>query len=218
MMSHFFAFEGIDGTGKSTQLHLLSDWLRACGQDVVTCRDPGSTPLGERLREVVLGIKTPADGAESMPVDSANALEIDDSSEILIYMAARAQLVRQIVRPALDAGRTVVSDRYLLSTVAYQGYGGGQTVEAIWEVGHFATGGLMPTLTFVLDLPPEIAASRLQGGLDRMESKGIAYFGRVREGFLSEARKSPETIVVLDARQSVQELQDHIRARVRELV
>ena len=192
----FFSIDGGDGTGKSTQGELLCGWLRELGHQVVACRDPGSTPLGEEIRNLLL---------------DRHDLEIDRRSEMLLYMAARAQLVEQIIRPALEQGKTVVADRYLLANVVYQGYGGGLDPETLWSMGWMATGGLMPDLTIVLDMPAEAAAGRISGLPDRMEQQGAAFHARVREGFLSEARRRDE-IVVVDATGSIDEVQAKIRA------
>ena len=192
----FLSIDGGDGTGKTTQVARFSEWLRARGDDVVACRDPGSTPLGEAVRELLL---------------RRHDLRIDRASEMLLYMAARAQLVEEVIRPALEAGKTVVSDRYLLANVIYQGYGGGLDVATLWSVGAVATGGLMPDLTVVLDVPAEAAAARLQGELDRMEQQGDAFHARVREGFLQEAARHPGRIVVVDASRSIEEVQAAIR-------
>ena len=115
----FFSFDGIDGTGKSTQMALFVEWLRELGRDVVECRDPGGTPLGERLRDILL---------------HKSDISMCRRAEMLLYMASRAQLVEQLIRPALDAGKTVVSDRYLLANVAYQGYTGEMNSEDVWQV------------------------------------------------------------------------------------
>ncbi len=141
----FFAFDGLDGTGKSTQMNLFIEWLETAGHDVASCYDPGSTPLGEQIREMLLGHRLP----------------ICRTSEMLLFMAARAQLVEEVIRPALDAGRVVVSDRYVLANVVYQGYAGGLDVETVRRIGHTATGGLLPDRVFVLDLAPEVAAGRI---------------------------------------------------------
>ena len=196
----FFSIDGGDGTGKTTQVAQFCEWLRALGHDVVTCRDPGSTPLGEEVRQLVL---------------RRHDLRIDRTSEMLLYMAARAQMVEEVIRPALSAGRMVVSDRYLLANVVYQGYGGGLDVATLWSVGAVATGGLMPELTMVLDVPAEVAAARLQAVLDRMEQQGDAFHGRVREGFLQEAARHPGQIVVVDASGSIEEVQAAIRRAAR---
>ncbi len=195
----FISIDGGDGCGKSTQLVLLADWLRGHGRDVLTCRDPGSTPLGEEVRELLL---------------NRHDLRIDRRAEMLLYMAARAQLADQVIRPALEAGRDVVADRYVLANVAYQGYGGGLDVPMLWEVGHVATGGLLPDLTVVLDVPPEVAAARLQGEKDRMELQGDAFHARVRQGFLDEAARHGERMVLLDASGSLEQVQSAIRRAV----
>ena len=193
----FFTFDGIDGTGKSTQANLFCDWLKNQGKTVVHCRDPGSTKVGEQLREIVL---------------QRGDLAIDARSETLIYMAARAQLVEEIIRPALAQGDFVVSDRYLLANVVYQAHGLGLDVDQIWEVGRFATGGLEPARTFLLDMDVAAARRRLQGDTDRMEERNMEYFQRVRDGFLAEARRQPDRIVIIAADGTENEVQDTIRA------
>ena len=195
----FFSIDGGDGTGKSTQIALLCQWLRESGRDVVACRDPGSTPLGEAVRRILLDRRD---------------LHIHRRSEMLLYMAARAQMTEEVIRPALEAGKIVVADRYLLSNVAYQGYGGGLDVATLWEVGRVATGGLAPDLTLLLDMPAEAAAARLDRPLDRMEQQGAAFHARVREGFLAEAARRGREIAVIDASRSVEAVQDDIRAAV----
>jgi dTMP kinase len=195
----FFSIDGGDGTGKSTQVELFCGWLRGLGHEVVACRDPGSTPLGEAVRGLLL---------------DRHELEIHRRSEMLLYMAARAQLVEGLIRPALEQGRTVLSDRYLLANVVYQGYGGGLEVGTLWEVGRVATGGLLPDLTIVLDMPAEAAAARICRELDRMECEGVEFRDRVREGFLAEARQRPDQIVVVDATGTIEEVQAKIRAAV----
>ena len=192
----FLCIDGGDGTGKSTQVERLADWLGQQGHDLVTCRDPGSTPLGEAVRGILL---------------DRHDLHIDRRSEMLLYMAARAQLVEEVIHPALEQGKTVLCDRYLLANVVYQGYGGGLDVPTLWEVGRIATGGLMPDLTVVLDVPAEVAASRITGPLDRMEKQGDAFHARVREGFLVEVARMPDKIVVVDAARSIEEVQAEIR-------
>lgn len=169
----FFSFDGIDGTGKSTQVRLLAEGLRGQGLGVVVCRDPGSTPLGERVRELVLM--------------SDEATPIGRRSEMMLYMAARAQLVEEVIRPALAADHVVIADRYLLANVVYQGHAGGLDPQEIWEVGRIATQGLLPDCVFLLDMNPEGAGRRMDRPLDRMERQGDAYRERLRAGFLKEA-------------------------------
>lgn len=193
----FFSFDGIDGVGKSTQVALFVDFLRGTGHEVVTCRDPGSTELGEAIREILLRDATTPIGV---------------TSEMLLYMAARAQMVQEIIAPALQAGQTVVTDRFLLSNVAYQGHAGGLGGEAVWNVGHVATGGIEPDLYVVLDMPAEEAAMRLNRDLDRVEQRGDDYRTRLREGFLNEARRRPDEIVVIDAAGSVEDVHARVRS------
>lgn len=194
----FLSIDGGDGTGKSTQVQLLANWLRQ-RVDLVLCRDPGSTPLGEAVRQLLL---------------HRHDLRIDRRSEMLLYMAARAQMVEEVIRPALAAGKTVLSDRFLLANVAYQGHGGQLDVDTLWTVGNVATGGVMPDLTLVLDLPAEAAAARLSRSLDRMEQQGLDFHRRVRDGFLREAARNPEQIKVIDASRTIPEVQAAIRAAV----
>ncbi len=190
----FLSLDGIDGTGKSTQCRLLADWLRARGHEVVPCVDPGGTAVGTLIRGIVLEHRG----------------EIAPACEALLFMASRAQLVAEVIRPALEAGRTVVSDRYLLANVVYQGHAGGLNVEQLWEVGRLSTGGLEPDLTIVLDLPLEVAQRRRGRPADRMESRPADYHQRVREGFLAEARRRPERIVVVDSAAPVEEVHARI--------
>jgi dTMP kinase len=191
----FFSFDGIDGAGKSTQISLLADWLRAKGKEVVTCRDPGSTELGEKLRGLLL---------------DHHDTPIHRRSEMLMYMAARAQLVEEVIRPALAAGKSVISDRYLLANVVYQAHAGGLSPEEVWQVGLVTVAGIMPTLTIILDLPASTAAARFNRAPDRMEAQGLEYMERVRQGFLLEAAKKPNEIVVVDASQSPQQIHSQV--------
>jgi dTMP kinase len=192
----FFSIDGIDGTGKTTQLDLFVGWLRSRGLTVTTCRDPGSTRLGEELRQILLHKSETAIGRRS---------------EMLLYMAARAQLVDEVIRPALAAGQVVVCDRYLLANVVYQGYGGGLAVEDLWRVGEVAIDGVVPTLVFVLDMSADDAARRLNREPDRMESQGLAYMERVRQGYLAEAA-CRANVIVLDAARDIEAVQADMRA------
>ncbi len=197
----FFSLDGIDGAGKSTQVELLCQWLRESGHDVVSCRDPGSTQLGETIRRTVLGDhETP----------------IGPRAEMFLYMAARAQLVDELIAPALKRGKIVVSDRFLLANVVYQGYGGGVDTETIWRIGHTATGGIMPDVTFLLDMPTDAAAARLGHKLDRMENRDEDYRKRLREGFLAEAARNPAEIVVIDGNRPIESIQSDIRREAKQ--
>ena len=195
----FLSIDGGDGTGKSTQVERLCEWLRRGGREVVVCRDPGSTPLGEAVRGLLL---------------DRHDLNIDRRAEMFLYMAARSQMVEEVIRPALAAGKTVVSDRYLLANVVYQGHAGGLDVATLWQLGRVATGGLMPELTIVLDVPAEVAAARMARPLDRMERQGAAFHDRVRRGFLAEAARSPAATVVVDASGPVEVVGERIREAI----
>lgn len=189
----FFSFDGVDGVGKSTQIRLFCDWLRAHGKTVVTCRDPGGTPLGEKLRGLLL---------------DHHDVPIHRRAEMLLYMASRAQLVEEVIRPALAAGHVVVSDRYLLANVVYQAHaadpaGAVLDPDDVWRVGAVTVGGVMPNLVFLLDMPAEQAAARIARSPDRMESRGVAFLEQVRQGFLTEAGRFPHQIAVINADQPV---------------
>jgi dTMP kinase len=198
----FISLDGLDGTGKSTQCQLLADWLRRRGFTVTECVDPGGTAIGDVLRDLLLHHRQ----------------EMSLPCEALLFMASRAQLTAEIIQPALDAGQAVVSDRYLLANVVYQGHAGGLEPELLWQVGHLATGGLEPDLTVVLDLPVQVAQGRRTGAPDRMESRALAYHEKVRGGFRAEAERRPERIRVVDASQSVEAVHYAIREVVAVLV
>ena len=195
MSGLFLSLDGVDGAGKSTQVERLIDWFHQQGRSVISPRDPGSTALGEALRDILL---------------HRQEIPLAMTAEMLLYMASRAQLVREVIHPALEANQVVIADRYLLANVVYQGCAGGENVEHIWQVGHIATAGLMPQLTCVLDLPVEVAMGRLSGGLDRLESRGREYMRRVREGFLEQARLMGDAAVIVDASQSADEVHKQI--------
>ncbi len=193
----FFSFDGVDGAGKSTQIGLLAEALRGQGRDVVTCRDPGGTPLGEKLRALLL---------------DHHDVPVDQRTEMLLYMASRAQLVEEVIRPALDAGKVVISDRYLLASVAYQAHGGGLDPDDVWRVGAVTIGGVAPNLVLLLDMPAGKAAARIQRSPDRMESRGLAYLERVRQGFLTEASRFPHQVAVINADQPVEAIHANVLA------
>jgi dTMP kinase len=186
--------DGLDGSGKSTQCRLLADWLRSRGHGVTECADPGGTPLGDVIRDLLL------DGRREMTL----------ASEAFLFMASRAQLTAEIIRPALERGEIVISDRYLLANVVYQGHAGGLDPELLWQMGRLATGGLEPDLTFVLDVAVEIARARRSRPSDRIESRGTAFASRVGEAFLLEAKQHAETIHVIDANRSAEQVHQEI--------
>jgi dTMP kinase len=179
----FLALDGPDGAGKTTQAARLVEWLRGRGHEVVACRDPGGTPLGERLRHILL---------------DRGSVSLSLGAEMLLYMACRAQLVADVIRPALQAGKLVVSDRYLLANAVYQGYAGGLEVNDVMRVGHVATGGLMPDLTLVIDVPADIAQARVGPPRDRMEDRPAAFRQRVREGYLHAVEWYGAPVAVID--------------------
>jgi dTMP kinase len=192
----FFSFDGLDGVGKTTQRELFCRWLRDQGHEVVNCIDPGTTALGELLRKILLTDRSTAIGPHS---------------EMLLFMAARAQLVDEVILPALRRGAVVVSDRFLLANVVYQGHAGGLDPAKVWQVGDVATQGVRPDLTFVLDMRSADAARRIDRELDRMESRGEAFQRALRAGYLAEAARNPTEIVLVDAARSIDEVQFEIR-------
>ncbi len=176
-MAAFLCFEGVDGVGKSTQLRLLCEWLSEQGANVVQCRDPGGTALGERIRELLL---------------SRHDIALGARSELLLYMASRAQLVDEVILPALDAGNVVVSDRFLLANIVYQAYAGPSKPAEVRELGKMATDGLLPDLTFLLDMPVKAAVERIGlRELDRMESRGPAFLHDVHRVTSKNSRIGP---------------------------
>lgn len=199
----FLVFDGLDGAGKSTQLNLLVDWLTESGHEVVSCKDPGSTPLGERLRELLL---------------NEDGTRISMLAEMMLFTTARTELVQQVVKPALGSGKVVVLDRYILSTVVYQGHAGDLDPDDIRKVNHIATEGLQPDLTFVFDLSVDLAMERLGDSLDRMESRGHEYFGKVRGGFREEAERFPVGVEIVDASRDIESIQSEIRTAVSALI
>lgn len=194
----FITFDGIDGGGKSTQLARFCQWLGERGHDVLAVRDPGGTPTGEAIRGLLLD----------------SALTMHRRSEAMLFMAARCELVQAEIRPALEAGRMVVSDRFLLANVVYQSVGGHLAAEELWRIGDWANGGLRPDLTLLLDLPAEAALARLERPADRMESRGLEYLEAVREAFLTQLPHAARDTVVIDAGQSPERVHRDILAAV----
>jgi dTMP kinase len=200
----FLSLDGLDGTGKSTQCRLLADWLRGRGWSVTTCADPGGTTVGAVIRNLLL--------------DQRRQMALAPPCEALLFMASRAQLVAEVIRPALEAGHAVVTDRFLLANIVYQGHAGGLDPEQLWNVGRLSTGDLQPDLTLVLDLPPERAAARRAGVADGIESRDADYHRRVREGFLREARRHPDRIRVVDTGPSIAAVHQQICQEVARVV
>lgn len=196
--SVFISVDGIDGVGKSTQLERLNDYLRDRGADVLLVRDPGSTELGARLREILLG----------------SNLEMHRRTEAMLFMASRCEMVEAIIKPAIAKGLTVVSDRFLLANVVYQSIGGKVAADQLWELGLLANGNLRPDLTLLFDMPAADAAARMSGPADRMESRGIEYMESVRQAFLRELPKSSPEVAVIDAGRSPEEVTKQMLDRV----
>ncbi len=198
----FVCFEGGEGAGKSTQARLLADWLRAQGRPVLLTFEPGDTPVGKDIRRIVLD---PATG------------HLADRTEALLYAADKAEHVEKVVRPALAAGAVVITDRYVDTSLAYQGTGRGIDASELEHVLRWATGDLRPDLTVVLDLAPEHGLGRFEER-DRIEAESVEFHERAREGFLGLAAADPDHYLVLDARQPQDDLAATIRERVVALV
>lgn len=200
MRGAFIVFEGIDGVGKTTQLFTLFHELRGRGRKVVLTREPGGTRVGEAVRRVLL--------------DAENQ-EMTPETEALLYAAARAQFVSKVVRPALERGEVVLSDRFVDSSLAYQGYGRGLDLEKLAQVNMLATGGLRPDLTILLDLPAATALARLEvGRRDRLELEDTDFYDRVRRGYRRLASADPGRYLVLDADREVEVLAAAVMERV----
>jgi dTMP kinase len=196
--------EGPDGAGKTSQANLLEDRAAAAGVDVVLTREPGGTAAGERIRELLLD---PTVG------------RLDPATDALLFNAARAQLVKEIIHPALERGSLVISTRFADSTIAYQGYGGGVPIDHLRAMERVATGGLQPDLTFLLDLPVEVGLGRKSGHeITRFETEfDVEFHRRVRDGFLALAAEQPERFVVIDATSSQEAVEGQILAATRRL-
>jgi dTMP kinase len=195
----FITFEGPDGSGKSTQIKLLAEHLTGLGHTILLTREPGGTEIGEQIRSVLHDLRNKAMQARA---------------EILLYSAARAQLVGERIKPHLAAGGIVLSDRYADSTMAYQGYGRGLDLETLRLITAFATDNLKPDLTLLFDMDPELGLRRRQKGgaeWNRMDDLTLAFHRRVRQGYLELARAEPERWVVLDAAQEAGTLQEEVR-------
>lgn len=208
MSGLFITLEGGDGAGKSTQAELLGAWLESRGHEVVRTREPGGTRLGVEVRRLLLH------GGEEIG-------EVDPRAEALLYAADRAQHVAKVVRPALERGAVVVQDRYIDSSLAYQGAGRVLDVGDVRRISEWAVGGLKPSLTILLDLDPAVAAERLEsrgGGGDRLEAEADDFHRAVREAFLELSEADPHRFLVLDAGQPADELNAAVIARVAPLL
>ncbi len=201
----FITLEGPDGCGKSTQVRLLAAHLRALGLDVLQTREPGGTAISDQIRQVL--------------TDLSNT-PMHPRTEILLFSASRAQLCHEVIRPHLQAGGTVLSDRFFDSTFAYQGYGHRLDLDALRAITAFATGGLIPDVTFLLDIPAEegLLRRKQHGGWNRLDAYNLEFHQRVRQGYLALAQAEPQRWVTIEGRQSAeaiqQELQRFLEARL----
>ncbi|MFQ5880927.1 MAG: dTMP kinase [Candidatus Methylomirabilales bacterium] len=212
MRGLFITFEGVEGSGKSTQLRRLSAALREAGQQVMETREPGGTSLGEAIRSILL---------------TARNGEMTPEAELLLYLASRAQHSRECISPALGQGVIVLCDRFADATVAYQGYGRGLDLTLIAAMNRMAAGGLTPDLTILLDLDPREGLSRvrergqvplLEPSLDRLEAEALEFHDRVRQGYLHLARQEPHRVQVIDAMRPEKAVAKEIRERVEPLI
>jgi dTMP kinase len=203
MKGKFITFEGAEGSGKSTQIELAQQYLESSGKDVLFLREPGGVKISEDIRNILLDTETK---------------DMSDECETLLYMAARAQLVEEIIIPALSNGKVILCDRFLDSTIAYQGYGNGVNIEKIKNIGEFVTQGFKPGLTFLFDLDVEEGFARINRPKDRIEQRGIEYHNRVRNGYLKIARDEPDRVMLIDARKSKEEIQSIVQERIDQLL
>jgi dTMP kinase len=197
----FIAFEGGEGTGKSTQSKLLKKWLEKEGEEVVLSREPGGTDLGQGLRKILLGHETGA---------------ISPRAEALLYAADRAHHVFSLIRPALDRGDVVITDRYFDSSIAYQGAGRVLQPNEVARISRWATESLFPTLTIIIDMPADVGLGRLKSR-DRLEAEPLAFHERVRNEFLQIASMDPERYLIVDGLQNIDDIHEQIISRVGEL-
>ena len=196
MKGKFITFEGSEGCGKSTQSRLLFDYLKAKGKRVIYLREPGATKISEKIRDILLDARNEG---------------IVPETEMLLYMAARAQIVGEVILPALKNGKIVICDRFLDSTLAYQGYGLGMDIDLIKRVGEFTTRGITPDLTLFLDLAVKHGLKHRQANLDRIEMRSVNYHQRVRCGYLKLAKQEPKRIKIVKVEKDKFTTQSKIR-------
>ena len=202
----FITFEGTDGAGKTTQIQRLKADLRQTGYDVCLTREPGGTPISEQIRDMLL---------------NPDHSEMTATTELLLYAASRAQHVSEVIKPALEAGKVVISSRFADAMVVYQGYGRGLDLERINHLNRIATDGVTPDVTFVLDLPVEIGLQRVQnsrGGLDRLEREKIEFHRRLREGYQILAKQEPQRLKIIDSQVNSEQVYAQIQAIIQPLL
>lgn len=205
-------FEGTDGCGKTTQISLLKDYLQQRGKIVTVTREPGGTAVGDTVRRILL---------------YSGGIALNSLTETLLYEGCRAQLVRELIQPALKKGETVLCDRFADSTIAYQGYGRGTEIETIETLNKIATDGLTPTITLLFDIDPKVALQRAslrttsdKGSVneERFEKEGIEFHKRVRQGFKGLAQKEPDRIKVIDANRTAEEIHLDVVGQLKRLL
>ena len=203
MSGLFISFEGIDGCGKSTQADLLRSYLESKGEQVELLREPGGTALSEQIREILL---------------NPNNDKMDPSTESILLSASRAQLTREIIIPALERGNVVICDRYADSTLAYQGYGRGINLEWLEKLNEFATAGLKPDITLLVDLPVDEALNRMQSkSFDRIEMEGIEFLDKVRSGYLELTDRFSKRYFMIDGMETIEEMSKKIINKIEEI-
>lgn len=204
-MGCFITMEGPDGSGKTTQIQLLRDYLSGKGYDIIVCREPGGTKISEAIRQVIL---------------NKEFTEMGNMTELLLYAAARAQLMEEVIRPALREHKIVICDRFVESSAVYQGIARGMGVDLIYEVNQYAIGDTLPDLTVMIDIDAETGISRKkkQAELDRMERETIDFHRKVVSGYREIAGKYPERMLRIDGRASIQEIHEQITAAVDKII
>ena len=205
MQGIFISMEGPDGSGKSTQLELLKNYLEKKGYEIVITREPGGTKISEAIREIIL---------------NKDYKEMSYMTEALLYASARAQLVSEVIKPALEAGKAVISDRFIDSSAVYQGMARGLGTDTVYKINEFATQGVMPNLTIHLDLPAQVGISRKkkQAELDRMELETLDFHEKVAQGYRDLAKLAPDRIFSIDATLPIEEIHNIIVNKVENII
>ena len=198
----FITFEGADGSGKTTQVNKIKTFLEAKGYDVVVTREPGALELGQKIRNILL---------HSTEV-------VADRCEIFLFVADRAQHIETFIKPAINQGTIVLCDRHTDSTIAYQGYGRGQDIEMLKQLNEIAVNGLKPDLTLLFDVSTEVAQERVGSEKDRMESAGIEFHKKVRNGYLELAKQDPERIKIIDANLTIEEVFEQVKKIIDKII
>ena len=204
-MGVFLTMEGPDGAGKSTQIELLRDYLSRKGYDIIVCREPGGTKISEAIRQVIL---------------NKDFTEMSHMTELLLYTAARAQLMEEVIRPALKEGKVVICDRFVESSAVYQGIARGMGIELVYEINQYAIGDTLPDLTTMIDLDAKTGISRKkeQAELDRMEREALDFHEKVVKGYREIAALHPERIYKVDGHQTIEEIHKKIAAAVDKII